>query len=1080
MLLSAESTPTRFISVKGLSSPFRDQPATSLTVSSHVIDISPSPPPPASLLANLSGRFEDALSPDVKTPTESELNPMLDIDEFAISEPTTLNARHQPIGLGLGIDTGESTFANFLPMSAEALHSTPTLPWGIEQSAPSSSPLVTLSTRRVQLSPWPTSFDNLTPERSENHDSWTEAVLHGQELETAEHRPRATLKRETNPSPEISPSLSIKSPVHVSSVTPQTNTLKTENVPSISQRLTRRLLSFNRKSLAGDDFKSEKVAPELQVIPELVISPIPDSSSGPMPLSMKFSPRGRLLSTLRHRMKLRGIDNPDSAQVTRASPVLPTRGGSDAGSFIAPSQDAYSSGKNDSPLELPSSPAFPSHSPNLRDAPGSFSPLMYDNKAFSPAMSHAPQAHVMPVHPGATTLVVSIVAGSLGLVGICLILIILAWKKNGCFPGLSSWKRKHRGTAYDEFMEEKSCWIADKKLKIHRESKPNPERTVTAVNQKSNSFCSASEDVRSGHPVSRSPSQAPSIPPLAYLVNGKLSIDSIRLEFPAPVSSPMAPSLSSGLSSNYEDDLKQNDYKVISTLKNRTQPEPAQSPHKIDFSDDAHLASRPRSDSKSSTISKASLKSISSIASFLLSITKFDSLSAGNKKGKLEMGISSENYKNVRESLNSVNDPFSMSSPKYAKKPSIPAFNQPIKRVDSADGLVRAASAQLNRLNYSVGSQDAPKRPNTISCVPPAILITDHPSELIPPSPPRSSTYDQRPESIGTFLARYSNFNCTTEQGPHPEESDSYMSPQHQYSTSQSIQIPHDNRAVFDLPVSKVKVSSEVERADRQPTPRIRTLSSGQEWRARDPRINSVSSLISHRSRTSELLGTAALQDFDRSNVKFDFAPKRTSLNTLNSSQTIRELAAVTEDLRALIDSEMDPDCSWDLPSQFHQTVPDWVTLPAKFMVAPPMRPPKSASRYSSMKPTAIEYESTSTPCSPNDPNPLSSRRVSSHSSWESAAIQYPDTNFNPSSSAKGKRVSTGSRVKKSNSESSIETVVSAESNASILEIASLHTAQTQSVRGVSAEFVIRQSIAQIQALEAHNRLRMALGTRPE
>ncbi|KAA1106579.1 hypothetical protein PGT21_036312 [Puccinia graminis f. sp. tritici] len=1082
MLLSAESTPTRFISVKGLSSPFRDQPASSLTVSSHVIDISPSPPPPASMLDTLlSGRFADTLSPDVSTPVESDINPSLDSAEFSLPEPATLHARHQPIGLGLGIDTGESTFANFLPMAEEALESPSGLPWGMEESTLSSVPAVTLSTRRVQLSPWPTSFETITPESAVNQDSWIGGAF---ELGTAhldeENHPFSTLLKDSNsdtPS-EMSPSLSDKFPAQ-SSITPQTKVLETVDIPSISQRLTRRLLSFNRKTLAGDHFQSERVAPELQAIPSVVISSLEDSSAPPMPLSMKFSPRGRLLSTLRHRMMLRGLDS--------------DRSGSDASSFTGPSQDALSSQsapawKSDSPLELPSSPAFPSLSPNLRDTPGSFSPMMHDNMAFSPAMSHASQAHVMSVHTGATTLIFSVVAGSLGFVGICLILLGLAWKKNGGFPGLTSWNRKHRGTAYDEFMEEKSCWVADKKLRIHRESKPNPERTVTTVNQNPTSFFSGHEDSRSLHQVSRSPSQAPSIPPLAYLVNGKLSIDSIRLEFPAPVSSPAVPSLYSGLSSNYEDDLKENDYKVISTLKNRVQPETAQSPLKIDFSNDAHLASRPRSDSKSSTVSKASLKSISSLASYLLSMTKFDSVSAGTKKGKVDMGISSENYKNARESLNSVNDPFSM-SPKYTKKPSIPAFNQSIKRVESADGLVRAASAQFDRLHHSASShQDAPKRPNTISCVPPAILITDHPSELIPPSPPRSSTFDQRPESIGTFLTRYSNFNYTSEEDLQAEENGSPTSPQQEYPISHVHQSHHENQSVLEPRNSRVATFSEqVERAQRQPTPRIRTLSSGQEWRVKDPRINSVSSLISHRSRTSELLGTSPLQDFDRSNAKFNFAPKRTSLNTLNSSQTIRELAAVTEDLRALIDSEMDPDCSWDLPSQFHQTVPDWVTLPASFMVAPPMRPPKSASRYSSMKPTAIEYESTSTPCSPNDPNPLSSHhflnnhRASSQSSEVHDVNRYAaQTNFEPSSSTKSKRVSSGSRVRKSNSESSIETVVSAESNASILEIASLHTAQTQSVRGVSAEFVIRQSIAQIQALEAHNRLRMALATRQE
>ncbi|PLW11826.1 hypothetical protein PCANC_20240 [Puccinia coronata f. sp. avenae] len=1085
MLLSAESSPTRFIAVNGLSSPFRDQPSASLTVSSHVIDISPSPPPPASILGSLTGRFEDPLSPDAKTPTESQVQPILDGGELSIQEPTTLNARYQPIGLGLGIDTGESTFANFLPRVEEFSTSPQLLPWGAEEkNSFSSEPSAALSSRRVQLSPWPAAFENITPEQSEDPDSWSEGASRDDQFATPDYDSASLttlLKEPVSVSPaEISHSLPSRS---LSSVLPKIEILETVDVPSISQRLTRRLLSFNRKLPIESFVASEKLAPELQAVPARSISSPSDSSIPPMPLSMRFSPRGRILSTLRHRINLRGIGYPEVDEFSLASPVLSS--GGEPGSSSAPSSDTFSgpSGtfeQNDSPLEVPSSPAFPSHSPNLRETPGSFSPLMYDNMPFSPAMANLPQPQVMSMRPEATTLVVSIVAGSLGLVGICVVLLVWAWKKNGGCPGLSSWKSKHRGTAYDEFMEEKSCWVADKKLRIHRESTLNPERIVSTVNQQTASVFSARENDLSSHPVSRSPSQAPSIPPLAHLVNGKMSIESIRLEFPAPVSSPTIPSFFSGLSNNYEDDLKMNDYRVISTLKNRDLPQSDQSPHPIDFSNDVNLASRPRSDSKSSTASKTSLKSISSIASFLLSIAKFDSLSAGNKKTKVDMGISSENYKHARDSLNSVNDPFSKSSPKHAARGNIPSFNQPIKRVDSADGLVRAASAQLDRLNYSLSSQDAPRRPNTISFVPPAILITDHPSELIPPSPPRSSTHEARPESIGTFLTRYSNFNYMSDQERHPEESGS-PSHQQEYSTSRADQKHHDSRSV----ISRVENSSaEVTRAERQPIPRNRTVTSGQDWRVRDPRITSISSLISHRDRTSELFAKSPLQDFDRSNAKFDFTPKRTGLNTLNSSQTIRELAAVTEDLRALIDSEMDADSSWDLPSQFHETVPDWVDLPSSFMVAPPMRPPKSASRYSSMKPAAIEYESTSTPCSPKDPNPLSSHhfldnvRASSESSWASpATTQYSHANFEASSSSKGKRVSTG--VRKSDSASSIETIVSAES--SILEIASLHTAQTQSVRGVSAEFVIRQSMAQIQALEAQNRLRMmGHGTKPE
>jgi hypothetical protein len=214
----------------------------------------------------LSGRFADTLSPDVSTPIESDINPSLDSAEFSPPEPTTLHARHQPIGLGLGIDTGESTFANFLPMVEEVLDSPSRLPWGMEESTRSSAPAVTLSTRRVQLSPWPTSFENITPERAENQDSWVEGAFG---LDTAhldeENHAFSTLSEETNsdtPS-EMSPSLSDKSPAQ-SSITPQTKVLETVDIPPISQRLTRRLLSFNRKTLYVNKDKMSLILPVIE------------------------------------------------------------------------------------------------------------------------------------------------------------------------------------------------------------------------------------------------------------------------------------------------------------------------------------------------------------------------------------------------------------------------------------------------------------------------------------------------------------------------------------------------------------------------------------------------------------------------------------------------------------------------------------------------------------------------------------------------------------------------------------------------------------------------------------------------
>ncbi|KAI9631513.1 hypothetical protein KEM48_014262 [Puccinia striiformis f. sp. tritici PST-130] len=436
-----------------------------------------------------SGRFEDPLSPDVKTPTEADFIPLLEIEEFSSTEPTTLNARHQPIGLGLGIDTGESAFANFLPMATEEVfNSPPALPWGMEGSALSSGPLAILSTRRVQSSPWPASFENVTPERSQDQDLWTHRVSNDGELEIADlepaHQSFSTPLKETSPvtPSEISPSLPANSPSSVLSTTPQRKTLR----------------------MVDDKLPLASVAPELQAIPINVISPPRETSDMPLPLSMKFSPRGRLLSTLRHRMRLRGIDYLESDQVDRTSPVLTSKSGSDAGSFTgSPSDGIISSsfGKNDSPLELPSSPAFPS------------------------------PAQAMPAPPGTSTLVLSILVGSLALLEFVLFSLLWPGRRMAASPD------SRRGSASTEAPLMMSLW-----------------RRRAAGQSEPSRLPSGHEDGKSM--VSRSTSQAPSIPPLAYLVNGKLSIDSIRLEFPAPVSSPTTPSFISGLSSNYEEDAK--------------------------------------------------------------------------------------------------------------------------------------------------------------------------------------------------------------------------------------------------------------------------------------------------------------------------------------------------------------------------------------------------------------------------------------------------------------------------------------------------------------------------------------------
>lgn len=1076
ILFSSDSTPPRFMSIQGLSSPFRDRPVT-LTVSSHIIDISPSPPPP--VIATLSGRFEDALSPGLDSPTETHLIDEVDQrGKLSSVEPTSHHER-QPIGLGLGIDTGEGTFANF-PLASDETHEsyqeeTPRLAKKIIVR----SVAARLLSRRSKPSPLRASFGN-----REALDGWEaqEYLIEdgGREKEADNieyHEPHGRylgLKGSTAKSKPLknTPSLVVKSLPEALPSTPHKKIVESENSP-LTPQIAARGLRLSEAGLVGDGFAPEKNGLGLEPIPlqrrivELQESH-PTTAKGS--LLMTLSARGKLFGTLR--LRIRGRETDESDETLKASlaasqkaahgPSLIEAGvpsPASLGQTYSPVFSGSLHARNDQPLGLPPSPAFATHSPTLRATPGSFSPLMHDSKAYSPSMVNV--AHGMPTHAGATTIVFSVLAGSLGLFGMALILFAIFWKRSEGKPGFSFWRRKPRGTAYDEFMEEKIWWMADKKIQIHRQRKPSLKNLIAEADEKSDACSLKDEDDRATQ-VTRSTSQAPSIPPLAHIVDGKFSIDSLRLEFPSPSST--ISSFSSGSSGNYEDHFRDREYDLANKFKTRPASEKSTVPQEIDTLEDKNLANRTRSDSRSTTLSKASLKSISSIASFIMSMTKFDSSSSGKKKGKVELGISSEDYKNRHESLNSMDDPFSKASPKCTKKGSKGTLNQPTKRLDSHGSPIRPASVHLEKFDYSPGSPEAPKRPKTMSFITPAILITDHPSELIPPSPPRSSTYSQRPESLGSFLSRYTSSNNRLDYHLSLHESD--LSNSKPFSEEFSTALSNPN--IYDGPTIPQSAASRVERS---PSPRSSVLTSRLDWAAKDPSINLISNGLGNWSPR---------QTLDLSTAAFDPSMKRSSLNTVNSAQAIRDLAAVTEDLRILIDSELDPDSSWDSPSQFHQSIPDWVTLPtSSFPVKPPMRPPKSASRYSNRKPIAIEFESASLPCSPDDASPMIGsqypdeyRSLSSSSRVLSAAKHKTGQTSRSTSTSKKKRIAPGSQVPKSNSDSSIDTALSTGSNASLFEIGSLHTAQ--SVRGASAEFVARQSI--LQSIEAYNRLRMSTG----
>lgn len=117
---SSPMVPEIIASVEGLSSPFRDVSTTSLSSPYHVIDISPSPPPPA--LLNEMGQFDDAPSPPILQQPEI-FSPITEAHTEQPSQTTQPNpASKLPsapmIGLGLGIDTSVESLNSFAKSTA--------------------------------------------------------------------------------------------------------------------------------------------------------------------------------------------------------------------------------------------------------------------------------------------------------------------------------------------------------------------------------------------------------------------------------------------------------------------------------------------------------------------------------------------------------------------------------------------------------------------------------------------------------------------------------------------------------------------------------------------------------------------------------------------------------------------------------------------------------------------------------------------------------------------------------------------------------------------------------------------------
>ncbi|EGG02703.1 uncharacterized protein MELLADRAFT_109941 [Melampsora larici-populina 98AG31] len=1084
--------------VEGLSSPFRVDLPNTLSSPYHVIDISPSPPPP--VLMNALGQFDDAPSPEAaiaSIDTTAAIASKLPDKIKSISSSRISSA--PKIGLGLGIDTGGGSLIS-LADSAAAMAG------GVGRGK-----LTSLIDRHVPLPLYKKSSSVYSRRKRSRRASPKEQGYLGEDEDDESDHPVSNyrlagvvqrLNNDTHASTIASN--------HVQELI--RNSLRQsakEGIEPISKNF-----SNLKPSNKGPKRLSFEKNPSIEPI-DKVLSPLVNPwqvyhahSSALRSVIAKAAPRHAVqdiaepASKLMRRLVLpRGDDESSSsanmlpiypsdlspnvtssytapasytsaislASYTTSTPCAPTptmtmaASSNIASATAIPSLSAY-----ESPMLLPSSPHLALHSPNMANTPGSFSPSPVDTSVFPDAALNTPQPNDGGMNSGTGTLVLSLMAGGLGLCGIFVILFTILLKKNGGWLGVFNWKRKPRGTAYDEFIEEEKRWWV-RETKMAKEQSRQSIYTAEEQSKDDISHATISGGMQQVN-IARSASCAPSIPPIANIVDGKISMDSIRIELPCSSGSDCLSisSESSGELSNpsHDDHKFGNAASILSDMgivRSSTDEMcqrmlPSVSP------------GRSRSESKSSILSKASKKSMSSLSSFFrlgLAANQVD------PKFKLGAGISSDDINRLaregrldaseltKEKVGSLLNPGKM----QISSPIMNDFTQTSIDLDE-DSPVNKADPE-SRYNLPSAPVSVAKQPIIVSWTPPAILITDHPSELIPPSPPPPPA--PRPISVGTTFTRFSTASYLSENATPVRDSitnyfpvvpssppparDGVRNPTSRYESSiiDPEMLASLKRTSHPRRGSWKTFGGELANVETPLPPRTYSSSS-------NPRITSLSSLLNSRAQGTS---TTHAGIFHSKIAASRFAtPQRSSLSSIASSKTIRELAAVTEDLRALIDLDAEADDSWHAPTQFHKSVPDRV--PRGSRAPPPIRPPKSVNRYNRIKNMSIEYESTSTPSSPVNPNMhFPSSSISSEhsysSDWSLDMIRPPSKLYNRNgahSRPVGIIEVNPSKVKSSNSGSSLATVISADSNTSLFEIASLHTAHT--VRGASVEYVVR------------------------
>ncbi|KAI8453911.1 hypothetical protein BY996DRAFT_2482674 [Phakopsora pachyrhizi] len=1035
MSISDKTTSPPSSTSRSLSSPFRDRRGISIASPSHVIDISPSPP-----IENMRGRFEVASSDATRGFEPDKLK------RIEIRKPKFKNminkASHEAIGLGLGIHTGGESLESLIGATQATSFSGKKPKATFFKGSRLGIPALKGSSRKAEVEKF--RFRSNTYRRISTQVDQGYVAEDEDDFRNYEVNQDCSLRKRFKDPNVLSAQKA--GPVLVAS---KLNPLKTPLLyPRGKPMVVPMRENENILLLTKDSHKDKNIK-----VFESISSQSSINKATSLPYFIKpLDSKGRLLENfLRHRTASKRAVESDNAQpvsstnsqseISRVPDVsnssVPNTSNltyTSATPALSPSPIIQAPQNAESPLLLPSSPVLAVHSPmlNLRDAPGSYSPSAKIMTAFSSPILNTSGTSGTHMSHETTPFLFTMLAGGLGIFGIFLIILAWFWKKNISGSGLGCWKRKTRGTAYDEFMEDEKGWW------LGQETDEKPTKRISANSSSDGSDIKSKAIVassRNSMKFPKSASQAPSIPPIAHLANGKISFDTIQINLLSrPSSIESMKSFHSGTSESETSEKKYNfthrDSKFLTELE--FIPEVCELK-----TDSSAQAKRNRSDSKSSVFSKASKKSITSIASFILNKAKLENF--GTKKKLVDLGISNENYKhyslnkyretvqqNVASPVELLQNQAILEAPEHLVSFNAEAPIYEFSSSFSSKGISDSSVIDTTSPQIVFEKSFLDRRSSTLTFTPPAILITDHPSALIPPPPPPPPPASNiRPISILTLLKDYSTANYKSESNL---RNDRLSSGSIVLSGSFSdVALGERERSstglMFEETAEFVKGSS------------------------KRSRVDGTHILSSKGAVVNDNQFTQSAERIEK------FASKRSSLASVTSSKTIVELAAVTEDLRALIDADASAEYSWHSPSQFHVSVPDRPPNRASTRSAPTRRSIKSVKRYRPKKTLSIEYESRSTPSSPTDLYDDNSREISVGSvdsipsDWSLDVISPSTKPFRHVSKPKNSR-------KKSESGSSLDTVMSAESNSSLYEIASLHTACA--IHNSAMEYVLR------------------------